>query len=87
MELINHTVLYPETFVKGVDFMLCIFFCFNYTHTKIGGSDGKESACSAGDLSLILGLGRSPVGGHGNPLHYSWLENPHGQKSLAGYSS
>ena len=87
MELINHTVLYPETFVKGVDFMLCIFFCFNHTHTKIGGSDGKESACSAGDLSLILGLGRSPVGGHGNPLHYSCLENPHGQKSLAGYSS
>ena len=33
-----------------------------------GGSDGKESACYAGDLSLISGLGRSPGGGHGNPL-------------------
>ena len=28
----------------------------------------------------------SPGGGHGNPLHYSCLEHPHGQGSLAGYS-
>ena len=41
-----------------------------------GGSDGKESACSAGDLGLIPGSGRSPGGGHGNPLQYSCLENP-----------
>ena len=41
-----------------------------------GGSDGKESTCNAGDLGLILGLGRSPGGGHGNPLQYSCLENP-----------
>ena len=32
------------------------------------GSDGKESACNTGDLDLIPGLGRSPGGGHGNPL-------------------
>ena len=51
-----------------------------------GGSDGKESACNVGDLSSIPGLGRSPGGGHGNPLHYSCLENPHGQRSLVGYS-
>ena len=38
-----------------------------------------------GDLGLIPGLGRSPGGGHGNPLQYSCLENPHGQRSLAGY--
>ena len=44
-----------------------------------GGSDGKESACNAGDLDLIPGLGRSPGEGHGNPLQYSCLENPHGQ--------
>jgi hypothetical protein len=31
-------------------------------------------------------LGRSPGGGHGNPLQYSCLKNPHGQRSLAGYS-
>ena len=40
-----------------------------------GGSDGKEPACNAGDLGLIFGLGRSPGGGHGNPLQYSCLEN------------
>ena len=34
----------------------------------LGGSAGKESACDAGDLGLIPGLGRSPGGGHGNPL-------------------
>ena len=47
-----------------------------------GGSDGKESACSAGDWGLIPGLGRSLGGQHGNPLQYSYLENPRGQKNL-----
>ena len=51
-----------------------------------GGSDSKESACSVGDLSLIPGLGRSPEGGHNNPLQYYFLENPKGQRSLVGYS-
>ena len=36
---------------------------------------GKESACNAGVRGLILGLERSPGGGHGNPLQYSCLEN------------
>ena len=40
-----------------------------------GGSDGKESACSAGDLDSIPGLGRSPREGNANPLQYSCLEN------------
>ena len=44
---------------------------------------GKESACNAGDLGLIPGSGRSPGEGNGNPLQYSCLENPHGQRSLA----
>ena len=48
------------------------------------GSTGKESSCNAGDPSSIPGLGRSPGGGHGNSLQYSCLENPHGQRSLAG---
>ena len=39
------------------------------------GSDGKESACNVGDLSLIPGLGRFPGEGNGNPLQYSCLEN------------
>ena len=41
-----------------------------------GGSDGKESACSAGDLRSVLGSGRSPGEGNGNPLWYSGLEKP-----------
>ena len=40
------------------------------------GSDGKEFACKAGDLDLILGVGKSSVEGNGNPLQYSCLENP-----------
>ena len=51
-----------------------------------GSSVGKESACKAGDLGLIPGLGRSPGGGHGSPLQYSCLEYPHRPRSLAGYS-
>ena len=51
-----------------------------------GGLDGKESACNAGDLGSVPGLGRSPGGGRGNPLHYFCLENVHGQRILAGYS-
>ena len=47
---------------------------------------GKGCACNAGDLGSVPGLGRSPGGGHGNPLQYSCLENPHGQRSLVGYS-
>ena len=39
------------------------------------GSDGKESACNAGDLGSIPGLGRSPGEGKGYPLQYSGLEN------------
>ena len=40
-----------------------------------GGSEGKASACNAGDLGSIPGLGRSPGEGNGNPLQYSCLEN------------
>ena len=40
-----------------------------------GGSDGKESACNAGDLGLIPGLGRSPGEGVNYPLQYFCLEN------------
>ena len=42
------------------------FFC---------GSDGKESACNAGDLGSIPGSGRSPGEGNGYSLQYSYLEN------------
>ena len=52
-----------------------------------GGSDGKVSACNAGDPGLIPGSGRSPGEGNGTPLQYSCLENPiDGWRSLAGCS-
>ena len=38
------------------------------------------------DMGSIPGLGRSPGREHGNLLQYSCLENPHGQRSLVGYS-
>ena len=40
------------------------------------GLSGKESTCNVGDSGLISGSGRSPGGGHGNPLQYPCLENP-----------
>ena len=40
-----------------------------------GGSDGKESVCSVGELDSVPGLGRSPGEGNGNPLQYSCLKN------------
>ena len=49
----------------------------------------KNPPANAGDirdLGSIPGSGRSPGGGHGDPLQYSCLENPHGQRSLVGYS-
>ena len=48
-------------------------------------SVGKESACNERVPSLISVLGRSPGGGHGNPLQYFCLETPHGQRNLAYY--
>ena len=46
----------------------------------------KESTCNAGDPGSIPGSGRSPGGGNGNPLQYSCLGNPQGQRSLEGDS-
>ena len=60
--------------------MYSLFRELNICHrcTKVrfpGGSLGKESSCTAGDMT-IPGSGRSPRGGHGNPFQYSCLENP-----------
>ena len=56
-----------------------------------GGSDGKESACNAGDLGLIPGLGRSPGEGNGYPLQFlarevPWTEKP-GELQSMGWQS
>ena len=50
-----------------------------------GSSAGKESICNPEDPSLIPGLGRFPGEGIGYPLQYSYLGNPHRQRSLVGY--
>ena len=64
-------VLYLCTMCEGLQF---------WSQTKLdevpGDSDGKESACNAGDLGSIPGWGRSPGEGKGNPLQYSCLEKP-----------
>ena len=64
-------------------------YCDGFCHTSTWIShglpwwlNGKESTYNAGDLGLIPGLGRSPGGGHGNPLQYSCLEDSHGQRNL-----
>ena len=74
----------------------CSYITFNLFHICClsplkfggfpGGSDNKESTCSAGDLGLIPGLGRSPGEGHGSPLQYTCQEISHGQRSLVVYS-
>ena len=55
---------------------------------KVGfldGSVGKESACNAGDLDLTPGSGKSPRGGHSNPLPVFLSGESHGQRTLVGY--
>ena len=84
--------VHPETLKLGIS-SLCFFppsFIFP------GSSSLRGLPWRLGWLRICLqcrrpkfdpGLGRSPGGGSGNPLQYSFLENPHGQRSLAGYSS
>ena len=58
---------------RPIDLFASLFICLGFP----GGLDGKESACGAGDQSLIPGCGRSPEEGNGNLLQYC-LENPVG---------
>ena len=58
-----------------------IGYPLQYSWASLVAQTVKDFACNAGDLGSIPGLG-----GHGNPLQYSWLENPREQRSLAGYS-
>ena len=76
--------LWRQTSVAGI-LALLLTRCFFTTHGFPGGSDGEESACNAGDLGSIPGLGTYLGGGYGNPFQYSSLENPR-QRILAGCS-
>ena len=70
-------IQYKQEEVVFFSFFLSFFFFVRLEKLGFpGGSDGKESACNAGDLGSIPGSGRSPGEGNGNPLQYSCLENP-----------
>ena len=70
-----------------VSINICMYVCVYIYMGFFGGSDGKESSCNAGDMGLVSGWEDSPGEGNSNPLQYSCLENPHGQRRLAGYSA
>ena len=70
MRIFTLTVKLPSSlFFPKFNFMYFVYKGFPR------GSNGKKSTCNAGNLGSILGLGRSPGGGDGNPLYYSCLEN------------
>ena len=62
--------------VKGYNSLIPLFSVSSTGDKFPGDSDGKASACNAGDQGSIPGLERSPGEGNGNPLQYSCLENP-----------
>ena len=53
----------------------------------LGGSVVKDPPANAGDTGSVLGPEDPPGEGNGNPLQYSYLEKPHGQRNLVDYSS
>ena len=66
-------VTFPQHLILNlyVGFIDCVRVIWGFP----GSFDGKESACSPGDLSLVPGLGRSPREGNGSTRQYSCLEN------------
>ena len=72
--IFTHYLLYSITLIKSLlqSFKKGLIIPIGFP----GGRDSKESACSAGDLDLIPGWGRSPGEGNGYPLQCSCLENP-----------
>ena len=81
-----HTPLAHTLFIYSLSYLFFKYAAGDHAKGFPGSSAGKESACNTGEPGLIPGLGRSPGGGPGNSLQYSCLENPHGQRSLEGYS-
>ena len=77
-----------QRYMGKVCVFVCVCVCVHAHRASQVALVVKNLPASAGDIrdsGLIPGSGRFPVGGHGNPLLYSCLENPHGQKSLADY--
>ena len=66
-----------------------VLYIFNLIRGFLGSTSGRNPPGNTGDIrgaGLIPGLGKSPGGGHGNPLQYSCLGESYGQRSLEGYS-
>ena len=81
-----HQPIYSEKNNSQLLQIICKLIQLSAYRASLGGSDGKESACKAGDPGSIPGSRRTLGGGHGSPLQYSCLVNPRGQRGLAGYS-
>ena len=70
-----------NTIHSNIHIYMCIYITYKSIETErkfnefYDGSEGKESACKAGDPDSIPGSGRSPGEGNGNPLQYSCLKN------------
>ena len=77
IELIFNNQLLPLGLVHILSLLskFILYICSG-TFEFIDFSDSKASACNAGDQGSVPGLGRSPGEGNGNPLQYSYLENP-----------
>ena len=73
-ESLIHVYNFNFKFQPTMPYIYIYTYVYTYTHFP-GGSSVKESACSAGDLGLIPGLGISPGERNGNPFQYSCLEN------------
>ena len=73
--LVSLSCRLPVEIIKGITTCAIKFSVISNSRPGLNGSAGKESACNAGDLGSIPGLGRSPGEGKGYPLQYSGLEN------------
>ena len=73
---LNSWYQYEVIIFKVIQIQILLFINYKEKGGFPGGSEGKVSACSAGDPGLIPGSGRSPGEGNGKPLQYSCLENP-----------
>ena len=69
----------PQSYNLAVVYLQLLLCVRNLYEGFPGGSDGKESACNAGDLGSVPGSGRSPEDENGNPLQYACLENSMGR--------
>ena len=78
LNMTNHEIGVDLASDINLENTITLYHPYLSTHFT-GGSDGKKSVCSEGDLRLISGSGRSPGEEYGKPLQFSCLENPVGR--------